>query len=42
MEFLVMFALLLILSITALRFGVDSSETFNSPEWEHRHHWHTN
>lgn len=42
MEFLILLALLLILSIAALRYGVDSTETFNSPEWEHRHHWHAN
>jgi len=42
MEFLILLVLLLILSVTALRYGVDSTEAFNSPEWEHRHHWHTN
>jgi hypothetical protein len=37
---IVVLALFLILDIAALRWGVDSSESVDSCEWERRWHWY--
>jgi hypothetical protein len=41
MEIIIFFAVLVALNLAALRWGTDSREPFNSPEWERRRRWRT-
>ncbi len=36
---IIVIALCIVLDVAALRWGVDSREAFDSPEWERRIHW---
>lgn len=40
MEFLILSVMLVVLALVALRWGVDSLEDPDSPEWERRQRWH--
>lgn len=37
--FLILLIIVIALDIAALRWGVDSTEDVNSPEWERRQQW---
>ena len=39
MDLLVTFFVLIVLSIVALKWGVDSRDDLNAPEWERRLQW---
>jgi hypothetical protein len=39
MELVILFLVLSVLAIAALRWGVDSTDDLNSPEWERRRQW---
>jgi hypothetical protein len=39
MELLVIFIMLVVLDLTAMRWGAISLDGFNSPEWERRQRW---
>ena len=39
MEFLVIFVMLVVLDIAAMRWGAISLDGFDSPEWERRRQW---
>jgi hypothetical protein len=40
MDFLILLVLLLALNMAALRWGVDSLDGLESPEWERRQRWY--
>ena len=40
MEFLILFAALIALDIAALRWGSESNDGIDSPEWERRQRWY--
>jgi hypothetical protein len=37
---IILLALFIVLDMAALRWGMDSTESINSCEWEHRQHWY--
>ncbi len=37
---IILLALLIVVDLAALRWGVDSTDTLASCEWERRGHWH--
>ena len=39
MELLVVFSGLVLLALTSLRWGVDSTDSVDSTEWRRRHQW---
>jgi hypothetical protein len=39
MELLVVFSGLVLLALTSLRWGVDSTDGVDSPEWQRRRQW---
>jgi hypothetical protein len=39
MEAIIFLFALLVLSLATLRWGFDSRDRFDSPEWERRHNW---
>ncbi len=40
MEFLILIVAAIILDVAALRWGFDSTDDIDSPEWERRHQWY--
>jgi hypothetical protein len=40
MEFLILSMAAIILAVVALRWGFDSTDDIDSPEWERRHQWY--
>jgi hypothetical protein len=37
---IILLAMFIVLDIAALRWGMDSTESTNSCEWEYRQHWY--
>jgi len=40
MDVIIILIALTALALAALRWGVDSTDGINSPEWEHRQRWY--
>lgn len=40
MEMVIFIIVLIVVDLTAIRWGVTSCDTIDSPEWERRQHWY--
>jgi hypothetical protein len=40
MEMVIFIIMLIVVDLTAIRWGVNSCDTIDSPEWERRQHWY--
>ncbi len=40
MEMVIFIIMLIVVDLTAIRWGVTSCDTIDSPQWERRQHWY--